>query len=46
MYSHYALLERQSARPTVPESGPLADELITPRQRALDRRHRRRGRRS
>jgi hypothetical protein len=46
MYSHYALLERQSAGQTVPESGPLADELITPRQRALDRRHRRRSRRS
>jgi hypothetical protein len=44
MYSHYALLERQLTRPSVPESGPLADELITPRQRALDRRHRRRSR--
>jgi hypothetical protein len=46
MYSHYALLERQAAGQTVPESGPLADELTTPRQRALDRRHRRRSRRS
>lgn len=44
MYSHFALLERQIARPTFRASGPLADELITPRQRALDRRHRRRTR--